>query len=124
MKRQDESAASWIAVKLLGLAVFLGAWSLALAAQSVDVAYEGVQKFLHTFLYFPEMCQEVYDCIRAKGGFASGRDLSRELGRKDRYGQGLLGRALVQLKAEGRIEEVKRSTGGRPAEGWEIAKDE
>jgi hypothetical protein len=47
------------------------AWSLALAAQSVDVAYEGVQKFLHTFLYFPEMCQEVYDCIRTKGDFVS-----------------------------------------------------
>jgi hypothetical protein len=99
-------------------------WALALGKQSVDVAYEGVQKFLHTFLYFPEMCQEVYDCIRVKGDFASDRDLNRELGRKDRYGQGLLGKALVQLKAEGRIKRVKRPTGGRPAEGWEIEKDE
>jgi hypothetical protein len=99
-------------------------WALALAKQSVDVAYEGVQKFLHTYLYFPEMCQEVYDCICAKGGFASSRDLFRELGRKDRYGQGLLGRALVQLRAEGRIEGVKLQTKGRPAEGFQIKKEE
>jgi len=97
------------------------AWALALAKQSVDVAYEGVQKFLHTFLFFPEMCQEVYDCIRGKSGFASERDLNRELGRKDRYGQGLLGKALVQLKAEGRIKgPVSRATGGRPALGYEL----
>jgi hypothetical protein len=100
------------------------AWALALAAQSVEVAYEGVQKFLHTYLFFPEMCQEVYDSIRAKDGFASERDLNRELGRKDRYGNGLLDRAIIQLRAEGRIEKVKLQTGGRPAEGWRIKNDE
>jgi hypothetical protein len=100
------------------------AWALALAAQSVEVAYEGVQKFLHTYLFFPEMCQEVYDSIRAKDGFSSDRDLNRELGRKDRYGNGLLGRALNQLVAEGRIEKVKLPTGGRPAHGYKLGKDE
>ena len=100
-------------------------WALAICERSINVAYEGARKFLDTFLYFPEMCQEVYDHIIGAGGFASERSLIRDLGRKDRYGHGLLNKALTQLQLEGRIKgPISRKTGGRPTTGYEIIGEE
>jgi hypothetical protein len=99
-------------------------WALAVAKRSVEVAHEGAKKFLHSYLYFPEMCQELQDFIQISGGFASERSIQRELGRKDRFGNGLLGRAVEQLKLEGRIKFATHKTGGRPSQGYEIVADE
>jgi hypothetical protein len=97
---------------------------LAIDKRSVEIAHEGAKKFLHSYLYFPEMCQELQDFITVSGGFASDRSIQRELGRKDRFGNGLLGRAVEQLRIEGRIKHAVHKTGGRPSTGWEIAVDE
>jgi hypothetical protein len=99
-------------------------WGLAVARRSVEVSFEGAEKFLSDFLYFPDMCREVHQYIISAGGFASDRSLQRELGRKDRFGNGLLGRAIGQLKLEGRIKYAKRSGKGRPSEGWELIREE
>jgi len=87
--------------------------------------YAGAKQFLHTYLYFPEMCEELHEHIIASGGFASRRQLLRELGRKDRYGNGLLDRAINQLQLEGRISGLEsKSTGGRPKEGYRLVTKE
>jgi hypothetical protein len=98
-------------------------WGLAIAKRSVEIAHEGAKKFLHSYLYFPEMCQELQDFITASGGFVSKSELHRALGRKDRFGNGLLGRAIEQLTVEARIKWVTRKTAGRTAEGWELIDD-
>lgn len=100
-------------------------WGLAVAKQGIEVAYAGAKQFLHTYLYFPEMCEELHEHIIASGGFASRRQLLRELGRKDRYGNGLLDRAINQLQLEGRISGLEsKSTGGRPKEGYRLVTKE
>jgi hypothetical protein len=99
-------------------------WGLPIARRSIDVAYEGAQKFLQTYLHFPEMCQEIYDDIVLGGGFRSTRYLIRKYPRKDRYGNGLYARAITQLQLEGRLsKEVSRSTGGRPTVGYEVMEE-
>ena len=99
-------------------------WGLAVASRSIDVAYEGAQKFLQTYLHFPEMCQEIYDDIVLGGGFRSTRYLIRKYPRKDRWGHGLYSKAIAQLQLEGRLtQEVKRSTGGRPTVGYEVREE-
>jgi hypothetical protein len=71
------------------------------------------------------MCQEVHDYIIASGGSASDRDLRRKLGRKDKFGNGLLGRAIEQLTLEGRIKKwMKGAKVGRPSDGWEIVSED
>jgi hypothetical protein len=99
-------------------------WGLAVARRSIDVAYEGAQKFLQTYLHFPEMCQEIYDDILLGGGFRSTRYLVRKYPRKDRFGHGLFWKAIGQLQIEGRLsKEVSRSTGGRPTIGYEVIEE-
>jgi hypothetical protein len=73
MKRQDESAASWIAVKLLGLAVFLGAWSLALADPALEeqgrcaVVSPAAARALADSLYQQGAYQRAGECYQIAG---------------------------------------------------------
>jgi hypothetical protein len=91
---------------------------IALAQVSIETALGGKDKFVKTYLEFPEMCEELATYYEEAAGPVSDRDLDRKFGRNQKWA-GVLWNAREQLRREGRIKATNCSpTHASPGYEW------